>query len=68
MAHTLPTSTKSLVIQESNVKKDSTYHDAVLTERPLAAPKPGEVVIKVGAVGFNHKDVRVLKLDNINYI
>lgn len=53
----VPTHTKALTIQEARVAKKPLYHDAILVERPLAAPKPGEVVVKITATGFNHKDV-----------
>ena len=54
---TLPKYTKALILQESTVPRKPTYHDAVLTKRPISPPKPGEVAVKLGAVGFNHKDV-----------
>ena len=57
MSYTLPKYTKALILQESTVPREPTYHDAVLTKRPISPPKPGEVVVKLGAVGFNHKDV-----------
>jgi len=57
MSSNLPTVTKAIVIQESKVPQNPLYHDANLIKRPLLAPKPDEVVVKMGAVGFNHKDV-----------
>jgi hypothetical protein len=57
MSYPLPKYTKALTLQESTVPRKHTYHDAVLTKRPIPPPKPGEVAIKLGAVGFNHKDV-----------
>ena len=61
MSYTLPKYTKALTIQESTVPHKPTYHDAVLTKRPLPPPKPGEVAVKLGAVGFNHKDVKTFE-------
>jgi NADPH:quinone reductase-like Zn-dependent oxidoreductase len=29
-----------------------------IVERPIPALKPGEVLVKINAAGFNHKDVR----------
>lgn len=53
----LPTHTKAVVLQESKVPRTPLYHDAPVVKRPLSYPKPGEVVVKMGAVAFNHKDV-----------
>ncbi|KDR73817.1 hypothetical protein GALMADRAFT_251643 [Galerina marginata CBS 339.88] len=53
----LPTSTKALIIREADASRDPLYHDATIVERPLSPPEPGQVVVKIGAVGFNHKDV-----------
>ena len=57
MSYTLPKSTKALIVQESTGPRKHTYHDAVLTKQLLSPPKPGEVTVRLGAVGFNHKDV-----------
>jgi hypothetical protein len=57
MSSNLPTITKAVVMQESKFPRKPLYHDASLIDRPLLPPKPGEVVVKMGAVGFNHKDV-----------
>ncbi|KAF8802847.1 NAD(P)-binding protein [Phlegmacium glaucopus] len=62
MSHTtLPKYTKALTVQESTVPRKPLYHNAVLTEIPISPPKPGQVAIRLGAVGFNHKDVWVRK-------
>uniref|UniRef100_A0A8H8CPC1 Enoyl reductase (ER) domain-containing protein n=1 Tax=Psilocybe cubensis TaxID=181762 RepID=A0A8H8CPC1_PSICU len=53
----LPTHTKAVVLQESQVPRTPLYYDAPVVKRPLSPPKAGEVVVKMGAVGFNHKDV-----------
>jgi len=58
MSPKLPTNTKAIIIEESKVPRTPLYHDASLIDRPLSPPKPGEVVVKIEAVGFNHKDVR----------
>ncbi|KIM48515.1 hypothetical protein M413DRAFT_437742 [Hebeloma cylindrosporum] len=61
MSSKLPTNTKVIVIQESKVPQKPLYHDARLIDRPLSPPKPGEVVVKMTVVGFNHKDVWLRK-------
>jgi len=58
MSFTLPKYTKALTVQELPVPREPLYHDVVLIERPLSPPKPGQVAIRLGAVGFNHKDVK----------
>ena len=67
MSYTLPMYTKALTVQKATVPSKLTYHDAVLTKQPLSPPKPGEVVVKLGAVGFNHKDVRKEHCQGTNY-
>ena len=57
MSYTLPKYTKALTLQKSAVPHNPPYHDAVLTKLPISPPKAGQVAIKLGAVGFNHKDV-----------
>ncbi|KAF8967307.1 hypothetical protein BDZ97DRAFT_1804430 [Flammula alnicola] len=57
MCSNVPKSTRALIVQELKVPRKPLYHDATLIERPLSPPKPGEVLVKIGAVGFNHKDV-----------
>ncbi|KAF8163758.1 hypothetical protein B0H34DRAFT_837831 [Crassisporium funariophilum] len=57
MSPMVPKYARAVTIQEATISRKPLYHDAVLKERPISIPKPGEVVIKIGAVGFNHKDV-----------
>ena len=61
MSYILPKYTKALTLQESTVPRKPTYHDAILTKRPISPPKLGEIAVKLGAVGFNHKDVTFTK-------
>jgi hypothetical protein len=57
MALKLPKSTRALVLRESPIVKPQTYNDAKLEERPIRALKAGELLVKMRAVSFNHKDV-----------
>lgn len=50
-----PATTRCIVVQDS--KEKPKQYDAALIERPLPAPQPGQVVVKIAAAGFNHKDV-----------
>ena len=34
-----------------------TYHGAVLETRPIPSLEDGEILVKMGAVAFNHRDV-----------
>ncbi|RXW12479.1 hypothetical protein EST38_g13376 [Candolleomyces aberdarensis] len=55
-----PKVSKALVVQKSN--GDGPYKfDAVLEEKPVPELKSDEVLLKLTAVGFNHKDVWVRK-------
>ena len=58
MSLKLPTNTKVIIIKESKVPRKPLYHDASLIDRPLSPPQPGEIIVKIAAVGLNHKDVR----------
>ena len=56
----LPLTQKALTVQktsESNPNKDQYPFDAVVTEKQITELKPNELLVKVNAVGFNHKDV-----------
>ncbi|KAF5323816.1 hypothetical protein D9619_012982 [Psilocybe cf. subviscida] len=57
---TLPRTTKCIVVQQSKNTAASPSHflyDSCLVERPLPAPKHHEVVVKIGAAGFNQKEI-----------
>jgi hypothetical protein len=51
----IPESTRALVIKKSEAKP--VYHDAVVETRPLQQLTKGEILVKMGAVSFNHRDV-----------
>jgi hypothetical protein len=62
MSSPLPLTQKSLTVQkavDSNPDKDRYPFDAVVTEKQIAELKPNELLVKINAVGFNHKDVSV---------
>ena len=58
-SQSLPTHTKKLIVKEADVPSKPVFHDAALVSQPLAEPKQGEVVVKIAAAAFNHKDVRL---------
>lgn len=57
MASRIPESTRALVIKKCSAEATPVYHHAVLETRPLQQLKQGEVLVKMGAVSFNHRDV-----------
>ena len=61
MAASLPKYTKALTLRKSSVERKPTYHDVVLESRSLPPLKPEELLVKIDAAAFNHKDVRSLK-------
>ncbi|KAJ7465965.1 hypothetical protein FB451DRAFT_1561264 [Mycena latifolia] len=61
MASTLPRTTKALVLRKSPAGRKPLFHDAIVQEQPLPALKPGELLVKMGAVAFNHRDLWIRK-------
>ncbi|KAG1756890.1 uncharacterized protein EDB91DRAFT_1094995 [Suillus paluster] len=57
MAGRIPESTRALVVKKCSAEAKHVYHDAVLETRPLQQLKQGEVLVKMGAVSFNHRDL-----------
>ncbi|KAH7924734.1 NAD(P)-binding protein [Leucogyrophana mollusca] len=57
MAGRLPKSTHALVVKRCSEGKKPIYHDAILEERPIRPLKTGEILVKMSAVSFNHRDV-----------
>ncbi|GLB34498.1 putative zinc-binding dehydrogenase [Lyophyllum shimeji] len=53
--------TKALTVGKSPAQRKPLYHDAVLTERPLPLLKEGEILVRIGAAAFNHRDVWIRK-------
>lgn len=54
-----PTTTKAVVVRKSNGKSNNGYvNEAVLETLPLPQLKSGEILVRINAVAFNHRDVR----------
>lgn len=66
MTSQLPVSTRSLVLYKSSVAAPpgKVYHDAKLEHRRLQPLKSNEILVKVGAAAFNHRDVCFLSSSN----
>ena len=54
--------TKALILRQSRGFQEQDYHDVVLEEKQLAAPHGTELVVKMHAVAFNHREVSSLGL------
>ncbi|OCH93814.1 NAD(P)-binding protein [Obba rivulosa] len=68
MSHKIPHSTRALIVQKSQLTgstKPSALaglpYDAVLEERPIPALGKGQVLVKVAAAAFNHRDLWIRK-------
>ncbi|KAF9449462.1 NAD(P)-binding protein [Macrolepiota fuliginosa MF-IS2] len=57
----LPTTTKAVILRRSTSQEKPVYDDAVLVDKPIPELQPGEVLVKAGAVAFNHRDVWIRK-------
>ncbi|TDL27317.1 NAD(P)-binding protein [Rickenella mellea] len=57
----IPNTTKALVVRKSPPGRSPPFHDAVVEEMPIATPRKGQVLVKMGAVSFNHRDLWIRK-------
>ncbi|KAK7038381.1 PKS-ER domain-containing protein [Favolaschia claudopus] len=57
----LPQTTKALILRQSPPERKPLFHDAVIQEQEIPQLKPGEVLVKMGAVAFNHRDLWIRK-------
>ncbi|KAJ7268193.1 hypothetical protein B0H12DRAFT_96543 [Mycena haematopus] len=61
MPSKLPRTTKALVLRKSPPGRTPLFHDAVVQEQAIPPLKPGEILVKMGAVAFNHRDLWIRK-------
>ena len=54
---TVPQRCKAIVLRKAKDQSGLYKFDAVLEERDVPSLKDGQVLVKVEAAGFNHKDV-----------
>jgi len=60
MAHRrLPSSFKALILVESEPEslRQSLHYDVRIVDRPIPALEQGQVLVKINAAGFNHREV-----------
>ena len=54
----MPSSLKALILEsQPEAPSKPTYYDVRVVERPVPALKRGEVLVKINAGGFNHREV-----------
>ncbi|KAI0034537.1 NAD-P-binding protein [Vararia minispora EC-137] len=53
----LPTKTRALVIRK--VRSKPVYHNAVVEEQSIPDVNPGELLVRMSAAAFNHREVRL---------
>ena len=56
----LPVSTKVITVRESPKDRKPRYHDAPLEHRAIPPLQKGQVLVKIGAAAFNHRDVGIV--------
>ncbi|KAM6500156.1 hypothetical protein JOM56_003170 [Amanita muscaria] len=57
----VPHKTTAIVLQQSSPARNPVYHDAVLTTRPIPALKEGDILVKMTAASFNHRELWIRK-------
>ncbi|KAL4071454.1 hypothetical protein V8B97DRAFT_2045323 [Scleroderma yunnanense] len=53
----LPNKTRVLVLKESPARDSPLYHDIVIEERVIPTLKEGEILVKMGAVSYNRREL-----------
>ena len=53
----LPTKTRALIIREAGKSGRRALYDAVVVEKDIPSLKQGEILVKINAAGFNHREV-----------
>ncbi|KAL1689616.1 hypothetical protein GGG16DRAFT_57425 [Schizophyllum commune] len=53
----IPRKTRSVIIQKQASAKKPVYHDAVIVEREIPALQRGEVLVRMSAAAYNHREV-----------
>ncbi|KAF8584108.1 NAD(P)-binding protein [Ramaria rubella] len=56
-----PNTTKALVLERSTDRKFPIFHNARIVQRPIPPLKDSEVLVQMGAVAFNHRDLWLRK-------
>ncbi|KAI0689421.1 NAD(P)-binding protein [Cytidiella melzeri] len=57
----VPKFTKALVVKQATGDKKPLLHDAVIEERVIPELKPGQVLVRISAAAFNHRELWIRK-------
>ncbi|TFK67103.1 NAD(P)-binding protein [Pluteus cervinus] len=57
----LPTTTQAIILQASSSNRKPVYNDTQVVNKPLPALKPGELLVRINAAAFNHRDLWIRK-------
>ncbi|RDX56332.1 NAD(P)-binding protein [Lentinus brumalis] len=57
----IPKTTRALVVRKAAQATKPVFHDAVVEERPIPQLKTGQILVRVHAAGFNHRDLWIRK-------
>ncbi|KAI0819102.1 NAD(P)-binding protein [Irpex lacteus] len=57
----IPKTTKALVLKQAATNKKPILHDAIVEDRPIPQLKPGQVLVRINAAAFNHRDLWIRK-------
>ncbi|KAI0672793.1 NAD(P)-binding protein [Trametes maxima] len=57
----IPKITKAIVLRKAASAVKPVYHDAILEERPIPELKAGQVLVRLHAAAFNHRDQWIRK-------
>ena len=57
MVNGYPTSFKALILQPQTDSRKPVYHDVRIIERSIPTLRYGEVLVRITAAGFNHREV-----------
>jgi NADPH:quinone reductase-like Zn-dependent oxidoreductase len=57
MVQGYPTSLKALILQKQADTRKPVHNDVHIVERPVPVLSAGEVLVRINAAGFNHREV-----------
>lgn len=46
-----------MVLKRGPPERKPVFHDAVIEDKPIPALKQGQVLVRIGAAAYNHRDV-----------
>jgi len=52
-----PTSFRALLLQKPEEPRNPPYNDVRIIEKPIPVLKRGQVLVRINAAGFNHREV-----------